>query len=60
LQEAQQYINSIELSTPPDDPSISACGDDGPENQKVGFMFIYVMFEVQANKAPGNIRPAEP
>ncbi|WIA35205.1 hypothetical protein OEZ86_003668 [Tetradesmus obliquus] len=34
LQEAQEYIDSIKLSTPPDEPSVRACGDDGPENQK--------------------------
>jgi len=32
--EAQVYINTIQLSRPPDRPSVNACGDDGPENQK--------------------------
>jgi hypothetical protein len=35
LQEAQEYINNIQLSTPPDQPHLSASGDDEAENQKV-------------------------
>ncbi|WIA35204.1 hypothetical protein OEZ86_003667 [Tetradesmus obliquus] len=34
LQEAQEFIDSIELSTPPEEPSVFASGDDEPENQK--------------------------
>uniref|UniRef100_A0A383VJ19 VWFA domain-containing protein n=1 Tax=Tetradesmus obliquus TaxID=3088 RepID=A0A383VJ19_TETOB len=32
--EAQEFIDSIELSTPPEEPSVFASGDDEPENQK--------------------------
>ena len=34
LPEAQNYINNIKLSRPPDHPEISAHGDDSKENQK--------------------------
>lgn len=41
--EAQQYINKIQLGSPPDHPYVDACGDDDKENQKAA---LYKMTEL--------------
>ncbi|CAM9350552.1 unnamed protein product, partial [Laminaria digitata] len=45
--EADSFVRDITLSTPPGNPGVSACGDDGDENSKAA---LYALKELDGGK----------